>query len=298
MPAIELEDVEKSYGDFEVLKGLSLSVEEGEIFGILGPNGVGKTTLFQTVIGLLRPDAGSIKIDGEQHDHGKEVKKKISYLPADISFYEDMTAKKNLEFFAELTEEEPDIDELLELVNLESDSDRKVGDFSTGMKKRLGIAQSLIKDPEIIIYDEPTTGLDPQGKKQFKDLARKVNEERGKTLLISSHITTEIDSLCDRFAILKDGDVVESGTREELSGIEGSEVNIIIEAEQKQETRKILEENGFKSDLEGNEIRVTEEEDCRSEIFDLLVKNSVDVRKIDLEEETLETTYLRLTGEE
>jgi ABC-2 type transport system ATP-binding protein len=298
MPAIELEDVEKSYGDFEVLKGLSLSVEEGEIFGILGPNGVGKTTLFQTVIGLLRPDAGSIKIDGEQHDHGKEVKRKISYLPADISFYEGMTARKNLEFFAELTEEEPDIDELLELVNLESDSDRKVGDFSTGMKKRLGIAQSLIKDPEIIIYDEPTTGLDPQGKKQFKDLARKVNEERGKTLLISSHITTEIDSLCDRFAILKDGNVVESGTREELSGIEGSEVNIIIEADQKQETREILEENGFESDLEGNEIRVTEEEDCRSEIFDLLVKNSVDVRKIDLEEETLETTYLRLTGEE
>jgi ABC-2 type transport system ATP-binding protein len=298
MPAIELEDVEKSYGEFEVLKGLNLSVEEGEIFGILGPNGVGKTTLFQTVIGLLRPDAGSIKIDGQEHDHGKEVKRKISYLPADISFYEDMTARKNLEFFAQLTEEEPDIDELLELVNLESDSDRKVGDFSTGMKKRLGIAQSLIKDPEIIIYDEPTTGLDPQGKKQFKDLARKVNEERGKTLLISSHITTEIDSLCDRFAILKDGNVVESGTREELSGIEGSEVNIIIEAEKQQKTREILEENGFECGSEGNELRITVEEDCRSEIFDLLVEKDAKVRKIDLEEETLETTYLRLTGGE
>ncbi|MFQ3275484.1 MAG: ABC-2 type transport system ATP-binding protein [Candidatus Nanohaloarchaea archaeon] len=298
MPAIELEDVEKSYGDFPVLKGLSLSVEEGEIFGILGPNGVGKTTLFQTVIGLLRPDAGSIKIDGEEHDHGKEIKRKISYLPADISFYEDMTARKNLEFFAELTEEEPDIEELLELVNLESDAKRKVGDFSTGMKKRLGIAQSLIKDPEIIIYDEPTTGLDPQGKKQFKDLAKKVNSERGKTLLISSHITTEIDSLCDRFAILKDGKVVESGTREELSGIEGSEINIIVETENQDEASEVLEKNGFEFSQDGKDIRVTVEEEHRSEIFDLLVENNTGVRKIELEEESLETTYLRLTGEE
>lgn len=297
MSAIEIKDVEKSYGDFPVLKGLSLSVEEGEIFGILGPNGVGKTTLFQTVIGLLRPDSGTVSIGGVEHEDSKEVKRKISYLPADISFYENMTARQNLEFFSDLTEEEPDIQQLLELVNLDSDSDRKVGDYSTGMKKRLGIAQSLIKDPEIIIYDEPTTGLDPQGKKQFKDLARKVNSERGKTLLISSHITTEIDSLCDRFAILKDGKVVESGSREQLSGLKGSEIKILIKADETSRALEILEENNFSFERSEENIRVKTETDRRHDLFDLLTEADVGVKKIDLDEETLESTYLRLTGE-
>lgn len=296
MAAIELEDVEKSYGGFEVLKGINLSVEEGEIFGILGPNGVGKTTLFQTVIGLLRQDGGEIWIQGEEHDHSKDVKKKISYLPSDISFYEDMTARQNLEFFTELTDEKPDIQELLELVKLEDAADREVKEFSTGMKKRLGIAQSLIKDPEIIIYDEPTTGLDPQGKKQFKDLAKKVNRERGKTVLISSHITTEIDSLCDRFAILKDGQAVACGTREELSSLTDSGVHISLEVEDTEAAADILKELGVEHERRESSLDIVAEEDIRSQIVKELVENDIDVKTVHMEEETLETTYLNLTG--
>lgn len=296
MAAIELEGVEKSYGDFEVLKGIDLEVEEGEIFGILGPNGVGKTTLFQTVLGLLQEDSGKVVIDGEEHDDSKAIKQKISYLPSDISFYGDMTARRNLEFFSELAETEPDIDELIELVELQDDADRKVGDFSTGMKKRLGIAQSLIKDPEIIIYDEPTTGLDPQGKKQFKDLARKVNEERGKTILISSHITTEIDTLCDRFAILKDGKVVASGTREELSS-SGEEDGILLEVEGAEKTEEILERMEVEYEVVENRFRIRDKE-RNSEILEQLVEEDIEVKTFETEEETLETTYLRLTGAE
>lgn len=296
MASIELEEVEKSYGDLEVLKGVDLEVEEGEIFGILGPNGVGKTTLFQTIIGLLRQDGGEIRIQGEEHDHSKEVKKKISYLPSDISFYEGMTARQNLEFFTQLTDENPDIQELLELVKLEDAADRKVGEFSTGMKKRLGIAQSLIKDPEIIIYDEPTTGLDPQGKKQFKDLARQVNRERGKTLLISSHITTEIDSLCDRFAILKDGKAVACGTREELSNLTDSGVHVSLEVGDTDAAKEVLGNLDVEYEERESTLEIVAEEDIRSQIVQELVEEDVEVKSIELEEETLETTYLNLTG--
>lgn len=296
MAAIELGGVEKSYGDFEVLKGIDLEVEEGEIFGILGPNGVGKTTLFQTVLGLLQEDSGKVLIDGEEHDDSKAIKQKISYLPSDISFYGNMTARRNLEFFSKLAETDPDIDELIELVELQDDADRKVGDFSTGMKKRLGIAQSLIKDPEIIIYDEPTTGLDPQGKKQFKDLARKVNEERGKTILISSHITTEIDTLCDRFAILKDGEAVASGTREELSS-SGEDDEILLEVEDAERTEEILERIGLDYEVVENRFRL-QNKDRKSEILEQLVEEDIEIKTFETEEETLEATYLRLTGAE
>lgn len=293
---IELEGVEKSYGDFKVLKGIDFSVEEGEIFGILGPNGVGKTTLFQTVLGLLRQDSGSIKIKGTEHTQTKNIKKKIGYLPSDISFYEGMTAKRNLEFFTELAGTDPDLDDLLELVGLEDDADRNVGDFSTGMKKRLGIAQSMIKDPEIIIYDEPTTGLDPQGKKAFKDLVKKINRERGKTVIISSHITTEIDTLCDRFAILSDGEVVASGTRHELSSETDTETYLRLKADDLEASEEILDEMDLDYESGKNEIEISAEEDVRSKLFDRLVEDEVGVEAFEMEEETLETTYLKLTG--
>jgi ABC-2 type transport system ATP-binding protein len=292
---IELEGVEKSYGDFEVLKGINFAVEEGEIFGILGPNGVGKTTLFQTVLGLLKQDAGDIRINGEKH-RGKKVKRKLSYLPSDISFYEGMTARRNLEFFTELAGTDPDIDELLELVELDNDSDRKVKAFSTGMKKRLGIAQSLIKDPEIIIYDEPTTGLDPQGKKVFKDLARNIKRETGKTIIISSHITTEIDSLCDRFAILQDGQVAASGTKQELSNLTESDFHIRLETEDVELAEEVLEEMDLGFDSHKTELMIQAGKDIRSELFEKLVDKGVEMQSFELEEQTLEATYLKLTG--
>ncbi|WP_414838036.1 ABC transporter ATP-binding protein [Candidatus Nanosalina sp. VS9-1] len=293
---IELEGVEKSYGDFEVLKGIDFSVEEGEIFGILGPNGVGKTTLFQTVLGLLRQDSGTVKIKGTEHTQSKEIKEKIGYLPSDISFYEGMSARENLEFFTELAGTDPDLDDLLDLVGLEDDADRSVGDFSTGMKKRLGIAQSMIKDPEIIIYDEPTTGLDPQGKKAFKDLVKKINRERGKTIIISSHITTEIDTLCDRFAILSDGKVEACGTRHELSSETDTDSYIRLKTEDREASEKILDEMDVEYEAGKKELEILAEDDIRSKLFDRLMEEDIDVEAFEMEEETLETTYLKLTG--
>lgn len=298
MPLIELEGVEKSYGDYEVLKGVTFEVEDGEIYGLLGPNGVGKTTLFQTFIGLLKQDAGQIRINGEEHDRGKEIKSKIGYLPSDISFYENMTARNNLRFFADLANTDPDFEELLELVGLSDEADRNVGEFSTGMKKRLGIAQSLLKNPDIIIYDEPTTGLDPEGKRNFRKHVEKINQERGLTVIISSHITTEISPLCGRFGVLYDGHIVASGTREELNAQTESDLEVCIESEDTDRLEKVLEDLGYEYRLNRGEAVVPVEDDIRSELFHELVENSVNIKSFQLKEETLETAYLKLTGEE
>jgi len=295
MAAIKLVGVEKSYGKHKVLKGLDLKVEEGEIYGLLGPNGVGKTTLFQTVIGLLQEDNGEVIIDGEKHSGGKEIRKKIGYLPSDISFYGEMTARENLEYFSKLANKDPDIDELIELVGLKADADRSPADYSTGMKKRLGIAQSLIKDPEIIIYDEPTTGLDPEGKRKFRKHAEKINREKDKTIIISSHITTEIEPLCDRFGIMREGKIVASGTKAELSEQVGTDLGIKIEAENNEKAYKTLNNAGFNVVEEEGEVKVRADEDVRSKLFNVLMANDIEVKQFEIEEATLETAFMELT---
>lgn len=294
---IELEDVEKSYGSHEVLEDVSFSVEEGEIYGVLGPNGAGKTTLFRTILGLLKQDGGRIVIDGEEHDRSKAIKEKIGYLPADVNFYEGMTARQNLHYFAELADADPDFEELLELVGILEDADRKVGNFSTGMKKRLGIAQSLIKDPKIIIYDEPTTGLDPEGKRKFRKHVEKINREKDKTVIVSSHITTEIEPLCDRFGVLHEGRIKVSGTKEELSSHAGSELELSIGTEDTEKTLEIIQDLGVDGEASEEKVLVSLEEDRRNEIFQRLLEEDIDVRTFDLKEETLETAYLKITEE-
>ena len=297
MAVIELENVKKSYGSHKVLKGINLEVEEGEIYGLLGPNGAGKTTLFQTIIGLLQQDEGSIKINGKEHNDSKNIKQKLGYLPSDISFYESMTARENLRYFADLADKEPDFDELLETAGIKDAADRKVGGFSTGMKKRLGIAQSMIKDPEIIIYDEPTTGLDPEGKRSFRQLVEKINREKNLTVIISSHITTEISPLCDRFGVLFNGVIKASGTREELSDATQADLEIVIEAEDLETAKKAVEDMDLKYNVYRDRLEVSAEQDIRDQLFEELVAQKAGIKQFMLNEETLESAYMRLTEE-
>lgn len=295
MAVIEIEDLWKSYGSHEVITGMDMSIRDGEIYGVLGPNGVGKTTLFQTILGLLRHDDGTIHIGDVGEDRGKSVRRHIGYLPSDISFYEGKTGRQNLSYFSRLADMDPDIDELLELVGLTDAADQPVGEFSSGMKKRLGIAQAMIKDPPIIIFDEPTTGLDPEGKRAFKDLVREINSDHDKTVVISSHVTTEIDSLCDRFAILKDGNVVACGTKAELAALTGTDYHVRVETGDTTAAAAVVDDLGLDHEQEGQELVITAEEDVRSELFSALADADVPIRALELEEQTLETTYLELT---
>ncbi|QGA80596.1 ABC transporter ATP-binding protein [Candidatus Nanohalobium constans] len=222
MTVVEINSLSKSFDGFKALENLEMEIQRGEVYGLLGPNGAGKTTLFQTIMGQLTPTSGDVEILGEDaYRDTFEVAKDVSFLPADIRFYDNLTARKNLKYLADLVEEDPDIDELLELVNLGDEADKKVSGFSHGMQKRLGIAQTLIKDPEIILFDEPTTGLDPERKEDFKDLIRDINEEKNITVIVSSHILHELEDICDRIGVLKDGNIKVSGTPQGIIEEEG-----------------------------------------------------------------------------
>ncbi|MFB6180852.1 MAG: ABC transporter ATP-binding protein [Candidatus Nanohalobium sp.] len=291
---LELDGVEKSYGSLKVLKGINLDIQEGEIFGLLGPNGAGKTTMFQTVIGLLKPDNGEILVEGEAHDRSKAVKRKIGYLPSDISFYEGMTGRQNLKFFSELADKDPDIDHLLETVSLEEHGDRKVGDYSTGMKKRLGIAQSLIKDPEIAIYDEPTTGLDPEGKKEFRKHVEKINKKKNITVVISSHITGEIAPLCSRFGILYNGKIQACGTKKELAQQTGTDQKTVIQVEKPGKAAETLEENSIEFEKSGKTFKLSE----GREGLDKLTGKGLGVERFDFSSSSLESAYMSVIGRE
>jgi len=214
---VQIDGLDKSYGNHVALQNLELEIEKGEVFGLLGPNGSGKTTLFQTMMGQLTPTSGDIQVLGQDaYKDTFDVSKGVGFLPADIRFYDNLTARKNLEYLAELVDEDPDIEELLELVNLQEEANKKVSGFSHGMQKRLGIAQTLIKEPDLILFDEPTTGLDPERKEDFKDLIQRINKEKDITVIVASHILHEIENLCDRIGVLKDGKIQVTGTTEDI----------------------------------------------------------------------------------
>jgi ABC-2 type transport system ATP-binding protein len=202
---------------------LNFEVTEGEIFGFLGPNGAGKTTTLLMLLGLSRPSGGSSKVCGlDPLRKAKEVKRLVGYLPENIGFYGDLDAVQNLEYVADLNDMGRDktskkIEELLELVGLKQDAHKKVAAFSRGMKQRLGFAEVLIKDPEVLFLDEPTLGLDPDGAIRIIDLIGSLNRERKITVLISSHNLYQVQKISHRVGIMINGKMVAEGSVESLA---------------------------------------------------------------------------------
>jgi ABC-type multidrug transport system ATPase subunit len=288
MAKLVLDGIEKSYGDLDVLKGVNLQLKENEVYGLLGPNGAGKTTLFRTMMGLLKPDSGRVLLEGEEFDFSRQMRSRLGYLPAEVSFYGNLSARENLEFFEGIVETEPDIGRILQLVGLEQDADRKVKGFSTGMKKRLGIAQSLLRDPDVMVYDEPTTGLDPEGKKSFRRHVERINEEKDVTVLVSSHITREIEPMCDRFGILTDGVIAASGTREELS--EAAETVRV-----KVNDSSGIEESFDPVEVDGNEVELKVEEGDVNSVISEVIDSGFRIREVEPSGENLEDVFMRIT---
>ena len=203
----------------EILKGISLEVEEGEIFGYLGPNGAGKTTTIKCVIGLIFPERGSIELFGLPHLSLK-AKERIGYLPENPYFYEYLTASEFLHFYGELfTMKKSEIaertKELLRLVGMERWAHLALRKFSRGMLQRIGIAQALISKPDLVILDEPLGGLDPIGRKELRDIIVGLKKE-GKTVFLSSHILQDIEMICDRVAIIVNGEIISQGALQDL----------------------------------------------------------------------------------
>jgi ABC-2 type transport system ATP-binding protein len=220
---ISIVDLTKKYKDITAVDRLNLTVNSGEIFGLLGPNGAGKTTTILMLMGLTEPTSGSLRVGGyDPMRDALEVKRIVGYMPDNIGFYDDMTGRENLRYTARLNriperQAEIQIQNLLEKVGLVEAADRRVKEYSRGMRQRLGIADVLLKNPKIIILDEPTLGLDPEGAEELLDIIRDLGQKEGKTILISSHLLYQIQSICDRVGIFVKGKLIADGKIDDLA---------------------------------------------------------------------------------
>src|SRR5215469_14895695 len=221
---IVTDNLVKQYGKIEALKGVSLSVERGAIFGLLGQNGAGKTTLIKILLGITRRTDGSALLLGEPVG-AASVRRRVGYLPEDHRFPDYHTGASLLHFYGALLgmsrkDREWRIPEVLELVGLRGRMHYKVRTYSKGMKQRLGVAQALMHDPEIIFLDEPTDGVDPVGRREIRDLMQGLKAQ-GKTIFLNSHLLSEVEQICDRVAILQRGEVVREGDIASLTKVQG-----------------------------------------------------------------------------
>lgn len=215
---IEVNAVTKRFGDVTAVAGVDLTIQEGEIFGLIGHNGAGKSTLFKMMLGLLPASSGEIRIHG-QAIHGeafRQVRRTIGYLPENVVFYDNLTGQETLEFFADLkSADKSTCRTLLDKVGLHGAASRRVRGYSKGMRQRLGFAQSMLGKPTILFLDEPTNGLDPEGIREFYKILSEMRDQ-GTTIILTSHILSEIQQRVDRLAIMKMGTIQALGTVQAL----------------------------------------------------------------------------------
>ncbi|HWO75660.1 MAG TPA: ABC transporter ATP-binding protein [Bacillus sp. (in: firmicutes)] len=220
---IKLKGLTKKYGEKIAVDNLSLSIRKGEVFGLLGPNGAGKSTTILMILGLSEPTQGSVQVCGfDSTRYSIDVKKKVGYLPDQVGFYENRTGLENLLLTATLNGQTRERGkqralELLEQVGLTYAANQKAGTYSRGMKQRLGLADVLIKDPEVIILDEPTLGIDPKGVQELLRLIRQLSKEHGITVLLSSHHLHQVQQICDRVGLFVKGKLLAEGTVDSLA---------------------------------------------------------------------------------
>jgi len=225
VPAIEAVALQKSYRDFwgraqvKAVDGLSLRIAPGEVYGLLGPNGSGKSTTVKLLLGLLRPDEGHVELFGHPPQH-PQATARLGYLPEESYLYRYLTGEESLQLHARLGgvgpgERRDRIEQLLAAVKLQGARQRRVSEYSKGMRRRLGLAQALLHDPALLILDEPTSGLDPAGRRAVKDLLRAL-ADRGRAVLLCSHLLAEVEDVCDRIGIIDRGRMLAEGRLSEL----------------------------------------------------------------------------------
>ncbi|MEZ6094642.1 MAG: ABC transporter ATP-binding protein [Pirellulaceae bacterium] len=224
---IEVNCVSKSYGDFKAVEGLDLVVQRGETFALLGPNGAGKSTTIGMLVGLMRPDSGSIRID-QRDPMLPTTRTMIGVAPQALAVYEELTALENLRFFASLYNDHSRIDWCLEFSGLKSRANHRVSTFSGGMKRRLNIAIAVVNSPQVLLLDEPTVGVDPQSRNHIFDCISQLQDD-GMTIIYTTHYMEEVERLCKRVAIMDHGKLMAIGTVDELLERHGGDSKVSAE---------------------------------------------------------------------
>ncbi|MEP6782619.1 MAG: ABC transporter ATP-binding protein [Acidobacteriota bacterium] len=275
---LNLENVRKSYGKLVAVDGLSLSIRKGELFGLLGPNGAGKSTSVSLAVGLLAPDSGTVTIEGYGNPQDAAVRQKIGVAPQALALYDNLSGEENLRFFGEVyrlsgAKLAERVKWCLDFVGLTDRKDDRVIGYSGGMKRRLNIAAAVIHDPELILLDEPTVGVDPQSRNKIFDSIEDLHRQ-GRTIIYTTHYMEEAERLCDRIAIVDAGKLLAIGTLNELLATHGGPATLMVKsngAEQRIETADPLAELNR-------------------------IASQTRIEAFQMERPTLEQVFLRLTG--
>ena len=290
-------NIVKKYGQKTVLDNVSMNIQKGDIYGFIGKNGAGKTTFMRVVLSLTYPNSGEVKLFGDKSI--KDVGLKIGSLIEAPGFYKNLTAKENLKRFSLLYgADESKVDEILKWVDLSNTGNKKVRDFSLGMRQRLGIAIALLGDPELLLLDEPINGLDPEGIKEIRDLILKLNKEQNITILISSHLLDELAKVVTRYGIINNGRMVEEITSEELH--EKCKQKLLIEVDDTAKAKSIIEKIVSEESIHivsNFEIEITSQIEKAALINSTLIKEGVEVRAIYPNTDTLEEYFMKRVGE-
>ena len=303
--AVSVQDLSKRYGSLQAVDNVSFQVKQGSSFGLLGLNGAGKTTTFKMLVSLIRPDGGTAHVAG--YDVVKEpmqVRAHIGYVAENPAFYTRMTTQETLRYICRLLEvpsqdENQRIDSALELVGLMDKKHAYVGGYSRGMRHRLGLAQALLSEPQVLFLDEPTLGLDPLGAKNMRELILRLRQEREVTVLMSSHVLPEVESICDVVGIFDHGRLVAIDTIENLRSTASDTMNLellmvqpndeVVQALQLIPGVKLVENNGARI-----VIKAAKENDLRPRILQEALNNNAQILSFGLKESSLEDILLRL----
>ena len=307
---VEIEGVTKYYGDLKAVSNISFSVKKGEIVGFLGPNGAGKTTTLRMITGFLLPTEGNVYIDGDSIlQKPLLTKSKIGYLPETTPLYDEMKVYEYLEFIAHIRgikETKEAIKNACEQCGIIDVLSKEVGTLSKGYKQRVGIAQAILHQPDILIFDEPTEGLDPNQVMGVRELIKRLGEE--KTVILSTHILSEVEATCERVIIINKGEIITDERKENLGRL-SREKNVIIMGiktnKDIESTKTIISKmdgvtgiTGKSLDNKHIELEITAENDIREELFDIALKEELSIYELHLERKKLEDIFRELTVEE
>lgn len=299
--SIEVSSLTKLYGEQKAIDKISFSVPQGEIVGFLGPNGAGKSTTMKILAGYLSPDEGEAKICGiNVQAQPLKSKKKTGYLPEGNPLYYDMYVREYLDFIASVhgvKDKKARMEEVMGMVGLKPESNKKLGQLSKGYKQRAGLAAALIHDPEVLILDEPTTGLDPNQIIEIRELIRNLGQQ--KTVLFSSHILQEVEAICDRVIIIHQGRLVADNKLDELQGMHNE--NLVRVSFQERTSESLFDQlqgvTGLHS-MEGNawELETVDSASLKKQLLELALRNNLNIVSLQSNQKKLEDIFRNLTG--
>lgn len=294
MEILKIKNLNKSFGKKKILKNVSFNVNEGDILGFIGPNGAGKTTTIKMILGLQSINSGTVTING--YDIKKNFEKaieKVGTIVENPDLYMYLSGYDNLKLISNLYKnvDKKRIDEVIKIVKLETRINDKVSKYSLGMRQRLGIAQALLHKPNLLILDEPTNGLDPEGIKELRDIIKRLATKEKVGVVISSHNLSELESFCNKIVIIKNGEIVETN---ELKKVKNIEESYIFEVDEISKISKILEEKIEK--INDNSFKIHTNKKSIPEIIKKLIENDIKIYTIKEEEISLEDAFLKRTG--